>query len=95
MRAMHQRGMTPMMIIQAASRNVAAAYQKLDQFGTLEAGKSADFVVLDENPLDDVENMRSINTVVKEGQVVDRDAMPRNPILTSAEAINPGAERTQ
>jgi imidazolonepropionase-like amidohydrolase len=93
MRAMSQRGMTPMMIIQAASRNVAAAYKKLDEFGTLEEGKMADFVVLDANPLDDIENMRSVATVVKEGQVVDRDALPRNPILTSEEAINPGEVR--
>jgi len=95
MRAMFQRGMTPMMILQAGTRNVAAAYQKLDEFGTLEAGKSADFVVLSRNPLDDIENMRSIEVVVKEGQVVDRDAMPRNPILTSPEAINPGEVRTR
>jgi hypothetical protein len=93
MRAMGQRGMTPMMIIQAATRNVAAAYKKLDEFGTLEEGKMADFVVLDANPLEDIENMRRINTVVKEGQVVDRDALPRNPILTSEEAINPGPVR--
>jgi len=93
LRAMSQRGMTPMMIIQAATRNVAAAYKKLDEFGTLEEGKMADFVVLDANPLEDIENMRRINTVVKEGQVVDRDALPRNPILTSEEAINPGPVR--
>ena len=93
LRAMGQRGMTPMMIIQAATRNVAAAYKKLDEFGTLEDGKMADFVVLDANPLDDIENLRRISTVVKEGQVVDRDALPRNPILTSEEAINPGPVR--
>jgi imidazolonepropionase-like amidohydrolase len=87
--------MTPMMIIQAATRNVAAVYKKLDEFGTLEEGKMADFVVLDANPLDDIENMRRIATVVKEGQVVDRDALPRNPILTSEEAINPGLVREQ
>jgi len=95
MRGMRQRGMTPMMIIQAATRNVAAVYKKLDEFGTLEEGKMADFVVLDANPLDDIENMRRIATVVKEGQVVDRDALPRNPILTSEEAINPGLVREQ
>ena len=95
MRAMRQRGMTPMMIIQAASRNVAAAYQKLDEFGTLEVGKSADLVVLDANPLDNIENMRRIAMVVKEGQVVDREALPRMPILTSEEAMNPGEVRTK
>lgn len=95
MRAMHQRGMTEMMILQAATRNVAAAYQKLDDFGTLEEGKFADFVVLNENPLDDIENIRSIVAVIKEGEVVDREALPRNRILTSAGAINPGEARTK
>jgi len=93
MRAMGQRGMSPMMIIQAASRNVAAAYKKLDEFGTLERGKMADFVILEADPLEDIENMRKIRAVVKEGQVIDRQALPRHPILTSPETINPGPIR--
>ncbi|HEV7715289.1 MAG TPA: amidohydrolase family protein [Steroidobacteraceae bacterium] len=93
MRAMHQRGMTPMMVIQASTRNVAAAYHKLAEFGTLEPGKSADLVVLDADPLADIENMRSVSTVVKEGRTVDRAALPRTPVLTSAEAMNPGPVR--
>jgi imidazolonepropionase-like amidohydrolase len=93
MKAMHQRGMTPMMVIQASTRNVAAAYHKLDQFGTLEPGKSADLVVLDANPLADVENMRTVSMVIKEGYTVNRAALPLNPILTSPEATNPGPVR--
>jgi imidazolonepropionase-like amidohydrolase len=93
MRAMRQRGMTPMMIIQAATKNIAAAYHKLGQFGTIEAGKSADLVVIDANPLDDIENLRKISMVIKEGKAVDRDKLPRRPLLTSPEANNPGAVR--
>src|SRR3984893_3736036 len=93
MRAMHQRGMTPMAIIQSATRNIAAAYHKQDQFGTLEPGKSADLVVLDADPLQDIENLRKISLVMKEGKVIDTDALPHNPILTSPEAINPGPVR--
>ena len=95
MRAMHQRGMTPMAIIQSATRNIAAAYHKLDQFGTLETGKSADLVVLDADPLQDIENMRKISLVMKEGRVIDTDKLPHNPILTSPEATNPGPVRTK
>lgn len=93
MKAMHQRGMTPMMVIQASTRNVAAAYHKLDQFGTIEPGKSADLVVLDKDPLADVENMRSVYMVVKEGRTVNRPALPLHPILTSTEAETPGPVR--
>ena len=95
MRAMRQRGMTPMMIIQATTKNIAAAYHKLDQFGTLEPGKSADVVILDADPLQDIENMRKVSLVIKEGKQIDVDKLPRNPILTSPEAMNPGPVRTK
>jgi hypothetical protein len=95
MKAMHQRGMTPMMVIQASTRNVAAAYHKLSQFGTLEAGKAADLVVLDADPLADVENMRRVSMVLKEGRTVDPAALPLHPILTSPEAMTPGPVRVR
>jgi imidazolonepropionase-like amidohydrolase len=40
--------------------------------GTLQAGKSADFIVLDANPLDDITNTRRIAMVVLRGASVDR-----------------------
>jgi imidazolonepropionase-like amidohydrolase len=63
-------GMTPMQVIVAATRN-SAEYLRLDG-GTLQAGKSADFIVLDANPLDDITNTRRISTVVLRGAAVDR-----------------------
>ena len=84
-----------MMVIQAATKNVAAAYGKLDLFGTLEPGKLADFVLLEDNPLSDIEHMRSVKMVVKEGQQIDRTKLPTSPILTSTEAGSPGLFRTQ
>ncbi len=50
--------------------------------GTLEPGKIADLLVLDKNPLQAAENYQSIHSVIKEGSVVDRGALPANPILT-------------
>jgi imidazolonepropionase-like amidohydrolase len=95
LRAMRQRGMTPMMVIQAATRNVAAAYHRLDEFGTVAAGKSADLIVVDADPLQDIENLQKISLVMKQGKLVERERLPRNPILTSPEALNPGAVRTR
>ncbi|MEP6548544.1 MAG: amidohydrolase family protein [Gammaproteobacteria bacterium] len=95
MQAMQERGMSPMMILQAATRNIAAAYHKLDAFGTLETGKLADLLVLDADPLTDIQNLRKQSMVVKEGRTIDVASLPRNPILTSSEAMNPGAVRVK
>jgi imidazolonepropionase-like amidohydrolase len=64
-------GMTPMQVIVAATRN-SAEFLRLADAGTLEAGKSADFLVLEANPLDDITNTRRISAVVLRGVPVDR-----------------------
>jgi len=64
-------GMTPMQVIVAATRN-SAEFLRLADAGTLQAGKSADFIVLDANPLDDITNTRRISQVVLRGAPVDR-----------------------
>jgi imidazolonepropionase-like amidohydrolase len=67
-------GMTPAQVIVTATGN-AAAVLGLDDMGTITAGKSADFVVLEENPLDDITNTRSISSVYLRGEQVDRAAI--------------------
>ena len=67
-------GMTPAEVIVAATRNAAELLQVADA-GTVEAGKSADFIVLDANPLDDITNTRRIAEVYLRGRAVDRAAL--------------------
>jgi imidazolonepropionase-like amidohydrolase len=64
-------GMTPMEVIVAATRN-SAEFLRIADAGTLQAGKSADFIVLDANPLDDITNTRRISAVILRGTAVDR-----------------------
>jgi imidazolonepropionase-like amidohydrolase len=64
-------GLTPAEVIVAATRD-AAAVLRLDQLGTVAPGKSADFIVLDANPLDNIANVRRIAKVYLRGQEVDR-----------------------
>jgi imidazolonepropionase-like amidohydrolase len=64
-------GMTPAQVIVAATRN-AAELMKLTDAGAIAARKSADFLVLDANPLDDITNTRKISDVYLRGAKVDR-----------------------
>ena len=67
-------GMTPAQVIVAATRN-AAQVLKLTDLGTIAVGKSADFIVLDANPVDDITNTRRISAVYLRGTAVDRAAL--------------------
>jgi imidazolonepropionase-like amidohydrolase len=67
-------GMTPHQVIVAATKN-GAELLALPEHGTIAVGKSADFLVLDANPLDDIRNTRSIADVYVRGARVDRAAL--------------------
>ena len=71
---MVRAGMSPADVIVAAT-STSAEFVGADDLGTVEAGKSADFIVLDANPLDDITNTRAIDAVYLRGVAVDREGL--------------------
>ena len=67
-------GLTPAEAIESATSRPAVRLG-LDDIGLLTAGRSADFIVLNASPLDDISNIRSIDDVFMKGARLDREAM--------------------
>lgn len=82
-RGIQEKGMNPMDILKACTKVVADGYGKGDSIGSIEVGKRADILVLDRNPLDDLQNLDSICGIFQRGVAVDRDALPTDPMVTA------------
>jgi len=67
---MVQAGLSPLQAITAATKNAATLLRSQEQYGTLEPGKNADVMVLDEDPLRDIRNTRKILSVYNGGKKV-------------------------
>jgi imidazolonepropionase-like amidohydrolase len=72
---MAKAGLTPEQIVRSATSE-AARCMKLDGVGSLEAGKWADFVVFAQNPLADIANSKSLESVWIAGSRVPEKAAP-------------------
>jgi imidazolonepropionase-like amidohydrolase len=79
-----EAGLTPLQALQTATINPARFLGQEALFGTIAAGKTADLVLLDGNPLADVGATSRINGVVANGQFLSRDQL--SALLAEAEA---------
>lgn len=79
-------GFTPLEALQTATINPAKFLEKTTDFGTVESGKSADLVLLDANPLDDIASTRKIDAVFANGRYYSRADLDR--ILQNVQAYS-------
>jgi imidazolonepropionase-like amidohydrolase len=63
-------GATPWQALVAATRHGAAVCGVSNDLGTIEVGKLADLIVVGDNPLEDIQNVRQLKLVLKEGVIV-------------------------
>lgn len=70
-------GLSPTTILAALTRNAAELLEREDDLGTLQAGKLADLIVVDGNPLEDVSVLWEVEVVVKDGEVMERTGHSR------------------
>ena len=78
MRLMQESGLTPLEILKSATTNGALALGRGDDLGAVAAGKLADLVILDANPLEDSGNLSRIYRVVKNGKVYDPEELMKS-----------------
>ena len=69
-RWMQAAGMTPMQIFVAATKNAAVVCNLDHQVGTLEKGKSADLLIVDGDPLKDIEVLLNLRMVINRGEII-------------------------
>ena len=65
-----EAGMTPMQIITAATKNGACSCNMENELGTLEAGKLADVLVVDGDPLADIHVLTNAHLILREGKAI-------------------------
>jgi Tol biopolymer transport system component len=68
-------GMTPLEVLRCATVNGSKIVGRPQDLGSIEAGKLADLVIMDKNPLDDIHNTNTIHWVMKNGELFEGDTL--------------------
>jgi imidazolonepropionase-like amidohydrolase len=70
-----EAGLRPYEAIRAATYNAALCLDRLAEFGTVSTGKRADLILVKENPIDDVKNLKDIQYVILRGKVYNKQQL--------------------
>jgi imidazolonepropionase-like amidohydrolase len=87
--ALSRAGMSNLQILEGTTRLPAEWLGTIKDRGTIEAGKRADLVLLDANPLDDIANTRRIRAVIVGGELLDRPLLDRKLATLAARNRDP------
>lgn len=71
-----EAGLSPADVLTIATRNAARFLGKDNELGSVEVGKRADLILLDENPMTDIKNIKSVVLVMKDGRLIDESKLP-------------------
>lgn len=72
-----QAGLSPFEALQTATFKPAVYFNKAHELGSIEAGRLADLVLLDANPLNDIKNTRRIRAVMTNGRLLTRETLDK------------------
>jgi len=75
MQLMQKAGLSPATILRSATLNAAKALQLDQHLGSVSVGKTADLLLLENNPLDDITHLAQPSVIIKQGQVIDHSGI--------------------
>jgi hypothetical protein len=87
-------GLTPRQALAAATSNFGTL-MGWDQVGQVKAGYNADLLVLDEDPVQDVSNLKKISRIILNGEILDRDALLHPPAAAQESGNKPAPSLAQ
>jgi imidazolonepropionase-like amidohydrolase len=87
MSALVDSGMTPIQVISAATKTNAEILGKFDELGSIEPGKLADVIVIDGNPLRNIEVLDNVDIVVKDGGIWYAESAAHGPVTEVGHAF--------
>lgn len=89
LKMMQESGMTNWQILTASTLNPAKILDKQKEFGSIAKGKKADLILLDENPVENLENLTKINKVINKGVVFNpKDLLKDTPEILVQRQLN-------